>query len=219
MREKLEKWKYFLQGNQTIEQWRDIKLRFYVSNSLDMFRARSVDKERDTIDWINSFDKDDIFWDVGANVGVYSLYAAKRIGCHVFAFEPVFHNFFSLNKNIILNGLSDRITAFCFSVHSDFKVANIRINNLDSGSAFSTFDNNNGNYIQGSVGISIDTLVKYLLFPNHIKIDVDGNEFLILDGMKKTMRDKRLKSIAVEIDKKGNMLFKYGDDCKNTKLG
>lgn len=50
----------------------------------------------------------DIFYDVGANIGLYSLYAAKlRPTCRVFAFEPVSHNFGNLCENLLLNRVAN----------------------------------------------------------------------------------------------------------------
>ena len=36
-------------------------------------------KEIDTINWIDNFENEKIFWDIGANVGIYSIYYAKKI--------------------------------------------------------------------------------------------------------------------------------------------
>src|SRR5215510_9943048 len=69
-------------------------LRFVASTPLLQARAKSVlTKEPDTIRWIDSFDRSDVFWDVGANVGVFSLYAARSRGVRVLAFEPSADNY------------------------------------------------------------------------------------------------------------------------------
>ncbi len=53
---------------------------------------------------------------------------------------------------------------------------------------------------QGSPGISIDDLVESShFFPNHIKIDIDGNEFLVLSGAEKTLSNPNCKSVLVEL--------------------
>ena len=51
-----------------------------------------------------------VVWDIGANVGLYSCYAAKHRGCRVFAFEPYVFNLEILARNIYLNQLSERVT-------------------------------------------------------------------------------------------------------------
>ena len=76
-------------------------------------------KEPDTLAWIDGFLKPgDVFYDVGANIGQYALYAAKRLGgqCRVLAFEPEALNYAKLNTNIVLNGQSETITAYCLAV-------------------------------------------------------------------------------------------------------
>jgi hypothetical protein len=55
------------------------QLLFYTPSQLLISRAESLlRKEEDTIQWIDGFETGAVFWDVGANVGVYSLYAARR---------------------------------------------------------------------------------------------------------------------------------------------
>ena len=56
----------------------------YIKNRMD----RMLSKEPETIDWINKVEKDSLFFDVGANVGIYTLYAAIIKGSVVYAFEP-----------------------------------------------------------------------------------------------------------------------------------
>ena len=45
-------------------------------------------KEPETLEWIDSLPEGSVLWDVGANVGLYSVYAAKKRRCRVWAFEP-----------------------------------------------------------------------------------------------------------------------------------
>ena len=77
----------------------------------EMWRAGHYDdKEPDTLDWIDThFKPGDTVFDIGANIGQYSLYAAKRLNhdIAILAFEPEALNFAKLNRNIVLNGLID----------------------------------------------------------------------------------------------------------------
>ena len=62
-------------------------------------------KEPETLEWIDSMQKKSILWDVGANVGTYSCYAAKKMELQVFAFEPSVFNLSLLAQNIYMNNL------------------------------------------------------------------------------------------------------------------
>src|SRR5688572_2196267 len=70
-------------------------------------------KEPCTLEWIAGFGADEILFDVGANVGMYTIWAAATRGARVFAFEPESQNYALLNRNILLNNLQDRVKAFC----------------------------------------------------------------------------------------------------------
>src|SRR6516225_6093965 len=75
-------------------------LSFVTPTPLLQARAGSVlSKEPDTIRWIDSFEPNDVFWDIGANVGVFSLYAARR-KVRVLAFEPSAGNYMILCRNV-----------------------------------------------------------------------------------------------------------------------
>ena len=83
------------------------KLVFYCLGDLALWRARTLfSKEPETIEWIDGFKDGDVFWDVGANIGVYSLYASIGRRIEVLAFEPSASNYLLLNRNIEYNHLS-----------------------------------------------------------------------------------------------------------------
>jgi len=72
-----------------------------VETDMERYRYTTWDtKEPETIAWIDSFNPHDVFFDVGANVGVYSLYAASRYPwMEIAAFEPMGITFDSLQHN------------------------------------------------------------------------------------------------------------------------
>lgn len=71
------------------------EIKFYCPNNLSLWRAETLlTKEPETIEWINSFGEGCVFWDIGANVGIYSMYAALKTKANVLAFEPAASNYY-----------------------------------------------------------------------------------------------------------------------------
>ena len=61
-----------------------VRLKFTVPNALNRFRVETfATKEPETLEWIDCFPDDTVLWDTGANVGLYSVYAAKKKKCRV----------------------------------------------------------------------------------------------------------------------------------------
>jgi len=163
-------------------------------------------------------------YDVGANIGLYAMFAAKRLEGRgkVYAFEPEALNHAKLSKNIHLNGLSGMVVPCCLALTDTlcFDTFNLHPNNFEEmaggqlvpGSALHSFGVENDYsgksfrpfHRQGMVGAPLDYLWKEwrLEFPNHIKIDVDGLEEKIINGASKTLEDCRLKSMLIEISAK-----------------
>ena len=189
-------------------------INFYCNGKTPIGRARTLlTKEPETIEWINSFNESDIFWDVGACVGVYSLYAALR-KLSVLSFEPAPGNFYVLNKNIEANNMEDRISAFCIAFNDTSKIDYLYMSSLEignSGHSFAESIDLRGKPFAASseksmIGFSVDDFIYQFNppFPNHIKIDVDGIENKIIKGAKNTLSDRRVKSILVELDSERN---------------
>ena len=102
---------------------KSLKLKFLTPNRVNKYRVNTFfTKEPETLEWINTFDENSVFFDIGANVGLYSCYAAKKKKCKVFAFEPSVFNLEILTKNIYINYLSDRITVISTPVTNETKI-------------------------------------------------------------------------------------------------
>lgn len=178
----------------------------------DAVRWFTFGKEPETVEWIEGFDKNDIVYDVGACVGQFSLIMSKYAK-EVYAFEPATFNFNLLTKNIIYNfkkGLIDNnIIPLNIALSSKSRLDIFNYNSLREGSSSHSLSwarDSVGNefapaFSQKMFSISIDDLIALfnLPVPNHIKIDVDGTEHDIIEGAKKTLRNKKLKSIMVEL--------------------
>jgi len=194
-----------------IEQETDFgAIKFFCPGRIPKTRARTLlTKEPETIQWIDTFDETDTLWDIGANIGVYSLYAAMR-GINVVAFEPSPGNYYVFSRNIEINGLDDRISALCIAFNDVTKLDFLYMKTMELGSAHSNFAGAydwkgqpfKASFKQQMIGYSIDNFVEEFNppFPNHIKIDVDGIENKIINGARNTLKDSRLKSVLVELD-------------------
>jgi len=201
---------------------------FFCPDEIPEWRARTLlTKEPETIAWIDSFDDGDVLWDIGANVGVYSLYAATK-GHTVLAFEPAPGNYYVLNRNIEINKLDDKISAYCVALNDKSHLDTFFMENTALGEALNSFGEMidwkglplRVRYRQAMIGFSIDDFVNgfYAPFPNHIKIDVDGIENKIIKGAMSTLSDDRLKSVLVELDTDRNETEEVIEVLKNVGL-
>ncbi len=197
----------------------DKMITFFIPNQLVNWRVDTFfSKEPETLKWIDGFKTKEkiIFWDIGSNIGLYSIYASlKHKNAKVISFEPSTSNLRILSRNISINGLEDKITICQLPLNeSSFKFEKMNESNFLEGFSENTFGKamnfegkkmivkNNYNIL----GSSIDHLVTkdILSCPNYIKIDVDGIEHLILNGATNTLSDKRLRSVLVEINENFN---------------
>ena len=91
-------------------------LTFFAPNYLiDLLVRDFYKKEPETIQWIDNFKKEKkiIFWDIGSNIGLYSIYAAANIeDIEVISFEPSTSNLRILSRNISINNLESKIKIF-----------------------------------------------------------------------------------------------------------
>ena len=190
------------------------EIKFFIPNTVTEWRVDTLlSKEPETIKWIDEFDGEKkIFWDIGANVGIYSIYAVvKHQNIEVVSFEPSFSNLRTLSRNISINNLEDQITIFPLPLsNTDNKFQMMEESEFIEGwsmNSFGTGLNFEGKDFKSKnkykiYGCSIDKILndKILKKPNFLKIDVDGIEHLILEGAHDYLADKELKSILVEIN-------------------
>jgi len=183
---------------------------FYCPNNLTRWRAETYfTKEPETIEWINTFKESEILFDIGANIGLYSIYAAKR-GISVIAFEPESQNYALINRNIYLNGCTNKIMCLNNALSEKDCLDYLYIPYFEAGRAINCFgqpiDWNYEKFTpafkQGVISYTLDYFLSRFpdYFPTHIKIDVDGIEPKIVKGAEKTLRNEKLRSLSVEIN-------------------
>lgn len=189
----------------------DLVISMEVTNDFERHRVDTLfSKEPETIRWIDELLRPgETFWDVGANVGVFTLYAALRHGARldVRAFEPAHHNYFRLCQNLALNGAGG-VQAYCVALGSACGSAPLRLASAESGSANHSFAGTAGARTdtasvvqQGCLTLSVDALVETygLPRPHHVKVDIDGYEEAFVQGARRTLRDPQLRSLLIEV--------------------
>jgi FkbM family methyltransferase len=192
----------------------EINLEFFTPNFVCEWRANTFSsKEPETLKWIDEYGGDGAFFDIGANIGLYSIYYAKSKSGKVFAFEPSVLNTKQLVKNIALNEASGLVSVLTAPLTDRDGFATFKHSSLDEGGALSSFGVNYGQDGTGFqetlsyslLGFTLDSLVELGLIPGNprlIKIDVDGIEHLILRGAEKTLKNQDCISVLVEVTPK-----------------
>jgi len=191
-----------------------VSIKLETSNVREFSRATSyVTKEPETISWLDMYlGSGGVLYDVGANIGQYSLYIAlKSKGkVHVYSFEPESQNYAALNRNIYLNNVSDYVTSLCLAIADRARIDSFNVHgDLRAGEAIHQFGSTvdafgirfNPVHKQGGMGVSLDDLhfLYGLDFPHCVKIDVDGLESAVIRGASKIINDARLQSVLIEI--------------------
>ena len=168
-------------------------------------------KEVEVREYIDNYVKDDdIFFDIGANIGVFSIYACKRHEkLKTYCFEPEYSNLHYLKENVIKNRLMDSINIYSVAVSNDDMISMLNVQDLTPGAAVHTESKENieitdeGYDVVWREGISTITLDRFCseenIFPDVMKIDTDGNEAKILAGASNVLMNKKLRSIVLEL--------------------
>jgi FkbM family methyltransferase len=193
----------------TTVRHREVALTFAVPNRVNHLRATTLStKEPETLAWIDGMPEGAVFWDVGANVGLYSCYAARARRCEVCAFEPSVFNLEVLARNVHLNRLTDRVTIVPLPLSDARGVSTLNMTTTDWGGAFSTFGQAYGHDGQPlrttfefrTAGLSMAGAAGLLGLPQpqYIKMDVDGIEHLILKGGADVLR--QVSGVLIEVN-------------------
>jgi len=186
------------------------EIMFVYENANTKWRIDTLfEKEPHTLAWLNRFEENETFVDIGANIGLYSIWAAAMSGAKVYAFEPDGQNYSLLNKNILVNNLylEKKVLAYCCAISDSIHFSELYSSACSAGSSYNDFDQRLSGritkFVQGCISVSIDELVSSgtIPHPDHIKIDVDGYEHLAVLGCKDVIESGKLKSILVEIDR------------------
>lgn len=184
-------------------------LKIVIPNSICEWRAKTFStKEPETLEWIDSFEEKSVVWDIGANIGLYSMYAAKKRNCLVWSYEPSVFNLELLARNIFTNKLHGQICIMPFALNDKLGLSAMRMTTTEWGGALSTFGENlgwdgkevNEIFEFKTIGLSMDEAKGLLKIPqpDYLKMDVDGLEHFILKGGKSVLQ--LVKGVLIEVN-------------------
>lgn len=185
--------------------------RFYAPNEITRWRVQTLyTKEPVTIEWLRAMPEGAVLADIGANVGMYTVFAALARSARVVAFEPESRNYAVLNENLRLNKLADRVMALCAGLSDRRGVERLYLSEVNAGSSCHSLGEAVGfdlkpraaAFEQGTVALRFDDLVAAgdIPAPDYVKIDVDGFEHRVIRGMEQTLRGGGVKSLLVELN-------------------
>jgi FkbM family methyltransferase len=170
--------------------------------------AKAWDDEPETLKWVDDHVRPgDCVWDIGAAIGVMAMYMALDPKVRVVAFEPKAASYALLVDHLAMNNLGDRVDAYCLAL-SDARVrTSFRVDTTQAGGASNgigdtpdQFGRGRSALVQSALTISVDEF--QTLYgapaPDHLKLDVDGIEGVILRGARSTL--PRVRSVLVEVE-------------------
>jgi FkbM family methyltransferase len=161
-----------------------------------IYRGNSYEELFDTY-FSNNIKSDFCVYDVGANMGYYSLIFSKLVGEEgaVISFEPSLINFNKLNENV---KSTSNITTLNIGVgNSESKLfISQGADDIGATSRISDKATENGQWVDI---MSIDNIVTKNRFPNAIKIDVEGFEVEVIEGAINTLKNNELKVVGIEV--------------------
>jgi len=193
----------------------DKQIKFFVPNQLLEWRVDTYfSKEPETLEWIDSFQEKEnlIFWDIGANIGLYSIYnSLKHPKSITIAFEPSSSNLRVLTRNISINNLEKNIKIIPTPLTNKKNIfQEMNEGQFVEGGALNSFGEKfdfEGKEFKPTMKYNLlGTTMNYFIensildIPDYVKIDVDGIEHLILQGGDKFLNNEKIKSLSIEIN-------------------
>lgn len=191
--------------------------------------ARFVHDEPETVWWIDQVvQPGECVWDIGANVGLYALYAGLRLGAGgtVVAFEPGADNFAALCRNVASNPMPAAVQTLCAALADETRAASLHMTSLEAGRAAHVFGHASEAestearpHVQSALGFTADAIAALFALrrPDHVKIDVDSIEEKILRGGSGVFAGAR--SLIVELNVEGSAAHKAGLRSAIEELG
>jgi FkbM family methyltransferase len=218
---------------------RTLAPRFHISTNIEAEKILEKDNEEELLEmFLGEINPGDTVFDIGANIGLYTLPAALKLRGtgSVYAFEPVPLWFQRLRENIKLNRLSSTSNVFTYNVGLSDKDERCNLVMKEvQGSGMGGISSNYPTQMEKDKTVVIPVqlfrgddflLEKGISWPNVVKIDVEGAELAVLQGLEKTLQYSGCRFILCEVhpvlmnDSHGEvqkLLEKYGYHCQTSE--
>lgn len=194
-------------------------VRMHVAVPTDILRYLAEEfpsTETETLDWIDGFEVGSVFYDVGASVGLFTMYAALLRPLSVVAFEPEAQSFAGLETNHFLNraALTGSVTCLNVALGAEPGVHPLHVQRYGAGWAMKVMDKPvrrlesdpfEPEHTQMVLQDTLDAIIaRYRLpAPHYLKIDVDGPELKVLQGASESLGGVRSALVEVVDDNRG----------------
>lgn len=155
---------------------------------------------------LHSMRPHNVFIDIGANAGIYSILSSKVIGCKTIAFEPIHETFKRLLENIDINNVSHKINAVMKGVGSETGELYFTNNHDTTNKVSKNNEKNTSKVTITSIDNEIDINAEFIF-----KIDVEGFEMEVLKGSRNLLRSGKIFAIIIELNGSGEE-FGYSDN-------
>jgi FkbM family methyltransferase len=178
----------------------------HVDSVVELSRIHACRKEPETVAWIEAHVRPgDVFYDIGANVGAYSLVADRVSGgrARVYAFEPGVFTFVQLSRNVHLNQAQGRVVPLHVALSDRSGLSTFSYSSVAPGAALHAVGPGSPDrFEQAIIAYRLDDALPALGLPQPtaIKLDVDGHEAPILRGAAGVLRDPRLRTVLIEVE-------------------
>lgn len=185
--------------------WPRSEIKIVANSVIDVqMRAPCCKKEPETAQWLEEECRvGEVLYDVGANVAAYSLIAAS-LGCEVYAFEPVAVNYLAANRNVLINGMTDKVTVLPFALADGRGLLRFR------SEAESTSGTNARRDAVGQTApvMTMDSAQAAfaLAAPTLLKCDVEGMERAVLAGASVSLGGVRSALIECSDESEGEVV-------------
>jgi len=150
--------------------------------------------------------REDVFADVGANVGVYTILAAKNAGADVISIEPIPSTFKRLQRNVAANKVAEQVVLKAFGASASAGTLLFTASEDSVNHVVKNTEDSNGRPV---IEVPVRTLDEMLegRTPVLLKIDVEGFEWPAFLGASRLLADPGLKALIVELNGSGS---RYG---------
>src|SRR4030095_14202301 len=185
----------------------NLNLDDWIQKQIFYFGRYEIEKD-ETLFWQHLIKEEDYVFDIGANIGYYSLQAAARIGKNgkVFAFEPVSSTYKKLIDNIKINSFANIIAENIAISNKEGEIELFVADELSTGSSSISMHVNFSGIKEKVSTIILDEYAadNNIKKVDVVKIDVEGCEPMVIEGMTKIMNDFKPLILIEVLDERLN---------------